>query len=62
MYCQGNCILQRKCKAKEIYDKYVCVRGSDAVNIDSVTRRDVEAALENPSPQIFSKAQQHVSF
>ena len=37
------------------------MQGSGPVNIDSVTRREVEAELENPTPQIFTKAQQHVS-
>lgn len=52
---------QMKSKAKEIYVKHVSMQGSAPVNIDSVIRKEVESELENPSPQMFNRAQVHVS-
>ena len=54
-------LLQRKSKAKEIYDKHVSVRACECVNIDSVARKAVESQLENPTPQAFDIPQQQVS-
>ena len=53
--------LQRKSKAKEIFDQYVSVRGSNSVNIDSTARKQAEVQLDNPTPQMFEVAQAQVS-
>ncbi|KAL4231489.1 termination of G-protein coupled receptor signaling pathway [Mactra antiquata] len=50
----------RKSKAQEIYDKYISVRASDAVNVDSVARKEVESQLDNPTVQIFDGAQHQI--
>ena len=53
--------LQRKSKAKEIYDKYVSMRSPDCVNVDSNARKQAEAQLESPTPQTFEVAQTQVN-
>ena len=52
--------LQRKSKAKEIFDQYVSLRGSHSVNIDSNARKQAEIQLDNPTPQTFEVAQSQV--
>lgn len=58
----GVFCFQRKSKAKEIFEKYVSVRGSNSVNIDSNARKQAEVQLENPTPQTFEVAQAQVGF
>lgn len=60
MYMYMYDCLQRKSKAKEIFDQYVSLRGSHSVNIDSNARKQAEIQLDNPTPQTFEVAQSQV--
>lgn len=50
-------VSSRKRKAKAIFEKYITSDAPRAVNIDDITRQQVEAQLENPSSETFVDAQ-----
>ncbi|XP_069139918.1 regulator of G-protein signaling 14-like [Argopecten irradians] len=51
---------KRKGKAKEIFAKHISVKASDPVNIDHVSRQQVEKQLDHPSINTFDKPQQEI--
>jgi hypothetical protein len=52
--------LQRKSKAKEIFNSHLASHSSDPVNVDSSARQLAEQQLDNPTPDMFEAAQTQV--
>ncbi|KAK3584487.1 hypothetical protein CHS0354_006017 [Potamilus streckersoni] len=47
-------------KAKDIFDKHLCLDALEPVNIDSVARQQAHSQLDIPTPQIFDVAQHQI--
>lgn len=46
--------------AQDIYDKYLCFRAPEPINVDSKARMVAHHGLQNPTPELFKLAQEQV--